>query len=182
MGLKENISGIETQTRAKEEGVMNRKILIAMDESKNAMKAVEYVTDYVGQDFQITLFHVFFKTPRKPVKKDRVLIQHHQVIFKERIADLTAWLEQKRVTVEKVMDKAKAMLVKAGISQKNINIRIEQRKKGVARDILNELKKGKYDTVVVGRRGLSGTKAFFSGSVSNKIVHHAKNCAVWVVD
>lgn len=25
-------------------------------------------------------------------------------------------------------------------------------------------------------------KAFFSGSVSGKIFHHAKNCAVWVVE
>jgi nucleotide-binding universal stress UspA family protein len=80
------------------------------------------------------------------------------------------------------MDKAKALLIKSGLESKNIQIKIQQWKKGVARDILSELRAGKYDTVVMGRRGLSGTKAFFAGSVSNKIIQHAKNCGVWVVE
>jgi hypothetical protein len=41
---------------------------------------------------------------------------------------------------------------------------------------------GDYDTVIVGRRGVPGTKAFFSESVSSKIFHYARNCAVWVVE
>ena len=91
-------------------------------------------------------------------------------------------LQEDYVGLEEVMDKARSVLVKAGIDGKNVKTIIEEGKQGVARDILNEQKRGEYDTVVIGRRGLSGTKAFFSGSVSNKIVQHAKDCAVWVVE
>ena len=38
-----------------------------------------------------------------------------------------------------------------------------------------------YDVVVLGRRGISGVREFFFGSVSSKIVNHARDCTVWVV-
>jgi len=53
---------------------------------------------------------------------------------------------------------------------------------GIARDIIAEAGKGKYDTIVVGRRGLSATASFVLGSVSNKIVQNIKDCTVWIVE
>jgi nucleotide-binding universal stress UspA family protein len=35
---------------------------------------------------------------------------------------------------------------------------------------------------VVGRQGLSRSEEFLFGSVSSKIVNHARNCTVWVVE
>ena len=87
-----------------------------------------------------------------------------------------------RATIEQAMEKARDILISGGIPAENIVLRIQERKENVAKDILNEVRAGDYDTVVVGRRGLSGAKEFFAGSVSNKIVHHARNCAVWVVE
>lgn len=37
-----------------------------------------------------------------------------------------------------------------------------------------------YDTIVVGRRGLSGGREFFTGRVSNKAIQLARKKAVWV--
>lgn len=161
---------------------MKNKILVAMDESKNAMKAVEYVAGTVGKTkgIQITLYHVFPEAIPIGIEREATLLHHPS--FKEGVGDFRAWLKQKRMTVEKLMDKAKDILVKAGIAQKNIKIKIEEKKEGVAKDILEEAKKGKYDTIIVGRRGLTATKAFFFGSISSKVVQHAKNCTVWVVE
>jgi nucleotide-binding universal stress UspA family protein len=50
----------------------------------------------------------------------------------------------------------------------------------VARDIIEEAKSG-YGVVVLGRRGLSGIKEFFLGSVSNKVVTTVKDVSVFVV-
>ena len=160
---------------------MKNKILIAVDESKNAMKAVEHVANILGTGVQITLFHVLPKAPAKGIETEKILVGHH-LVFKEGVVDFREWLKQKRAAIEQVMDKARTLLIKSGLESKNIQIKIQQWKKGVARDILSELRAGKYDTVVMGRRGLSGTKAFFAGSVSNKIIQHAKNCGVWVVE
>lgn len=59
---------------------------------------------------------------------------------------------------------------------------MEEKKASVAKDILEELKEREYDTVIVGRRQKSAVKHFLLGSVPNKIVHHADNVAVWVVE
>jgi nucleotide-binding universal stress UspA family protein len=39
---------------------------------------------------------------------------------------------------------------------------------------------GKYDLIVMGHRGLSAIRAFFAGSVSDKVSHHAP-CPVLIV-
>jgi nucleotide-binding universal stress UspA family protein len=163
----------------REKKVMQTKILIALDESENAMKAVEHVAEVLGKKVLITLYHVLPKAPPKKIEKERILVGHH-LVFKDSVENFRAWIEHRRAMMTKVMEKAKRTLIKAGISQKNIKVKIEEGKRGVARDILKEVKDGKYDTVVVGRRGVSATKAFFAGSVSGKIFHHARNCAVWV--
>jgi nucleotide-binding universal stress UspA family protein len=45
-------------------------------------------------------------------------------------------------------------------------------------------KQEQYDacTLVVGRRGVSRHEEFLFGSVSNKLIHMATRCAVWVIE
>jgi nucleotide-binding universal stress UspA family protein len=80
------------------------------------------------------------------------------------------------------MEEAKGLLVKAGFPSKNVSMKIKKKKSGIARDILKEAQQGKYTTLVIGRRGLSGIKQFLLGSVSNKVVSLAKKVSVIVVD
>jgi len=42
--------------------------------------------------------------------------------------------------------------------------------------------KMKCSTIVLGRQGLSRSEEFLFGSVSSKIVNHARDCTVWVVE
>jgi nucleotide-binding universal stress UspA family protein len=51
----------------------------------------------------------------------------------------------------------------------------------IAQEILAVLKEERFGTVVVGRHGVSKAEEFLFGSVSNKIIHHAKDYTVWVV-
>jgi nucleotide-binding universal stress UspA family protein len=51
----------------------------------------------------------------------------------------------------------------------------------MAECILSERDETQYDTIVVGRQGLSRKEQFLFGSISSKIVSHAGNCTVWVV-
>lgn len=149
---------------------MKNKILVAIDESKNAMKVVKYVADTVGKSkgVKITLFSVIPKFPRP--------------VFKIKVEELAALTVQKRAAVEKLMERAKKVLMDAGIAKKNITVKIQEMKTEVARDILKEAKEGKYDTLAIGRRGLSATKEFFFGSISNNVIQYARNRAVWVVE
>ena len=47
--------------------------------------------------------------------------------------------------------------------------------------IVNMAEEGGWGTIVLGRKGWSSVSDFFMGRVSNKIIHLAKELAVWVV-
>lgn len=132
-----------------------KKIMIAMDESENATMAAAYAADILANrtDVTITLFHI---------------------ATDESIKDESG--------IKEMMDIARSILIKAGIPEKAINIEIRQKKAGMGNDILNEIAESGYGTVVVGRRGVSKAQQLFFGSVSNKIVQNANDCAVWVVE
>ncbi len=49
-----------------------------------------------------------------------------------------------------------------------------------AEEILREAQEGKHELIVMGSRGLSETRAFLIGSVSDRVNHHA-HCAVLLV-
>ena len=77
---------------------------------------------------------------------------------------------------------AQKRLESGGVSSKEIKAEFKPMEFNVADDILNFAETGRYGTIVLGRRGLSGAKKILLGSVSSKIVHYAKNCAVTVVE
>ena len=78
------------------------------------------------------------------------------------------------------MEEARKLFLQAGFQEKNIITKMDSKKKGVARDILEEAQSG-YDTIVMGRRGLSGIAEFFIGSISQKVLHNAKDVSVILV-
>ena len=47
--------------------------------------------------------------------------------------------------------------------------------------IVKEARQGDYETIVLGRRGLSQVRTFFIGRVTNKVIHMARDRTVWVV-
>jgi nucleotide-binding universal stress UspA family protein len=49
-----------------------------------------------------------------------------------------------------------------------------------ASNIVGYAEKGDFDTLIIGRRGLGRFKEMVLGSISNKVLHHAK-CSVMIV-
>ena len=157
---------------------MGKKILVAVDESKNSMKAVKYVAIGIQPTAEITLFSVLPDSTAACGLDGPSLIP----LFKENRQAFCAIEDTKKNHVEKFMKEAKSVLVEAGFPSKNVAIKIRKKKVGIARDILKEARAGKYDTLVVGRRGLTAVTEFLFGSVSSKVVQLAKKVSVIVVD
>ena len=80
-----------------------------------------------------------------------------------------------------VFEEATSRLEKAGFGGKQITTRTATGVLSRAGAIIEKALKGGYGTVVVGRRGLSEVEEFSMGRVSNKVIHMAKELAVWVV-
>jgi nucleotide-binding universal stress UspA family protein len=156
---------------------MGKKILIAIDDSENAMRAVEFTAKSFPPDHRITLFSVVLDAPAICDLNSPGLTPY----FLSQKAAFCELEDQKKDLVTQSMRGARELLLKAGFEEKNIAVKIETKKKGVARGIINEANSG-YDLIVLGRRGLSGIKEFFLGSVSQKVLQSAKGVSILIVD
>jgi nucleotide-binding universal stress UspA family protein len=157
--------------------IMGRKILVAFDDSENAMRAVDYIASSFSKDHEITLLSIIPDTAAICDMNSPSLIPY----FQERQASFCAIEDQKRELVNEALQRAKDVLVNAGFDEKDITTKVQTRQKGVVRDIVNEANAG-YDTIVVGRKGHSGVREFILGNVSQKILNLARNVSVIVVD
>jgi len=147
----------------------NRAILLAVDDSENAGRAVEYVASLLGgqEGFQVTLLHV---------------ISEPEEDYFPSAEEKARWLEQYRERIQAVLEGYRDRLAKAGFQEDSIRILTPRRFcPSIGECILSELQKSGYATLVVGRKGISRKEEFLFGSVSSKIVGNAKDCTVWVV-
>lgn len=154
---------------------MAKKILVAMDDSENAARAAELVARSFSADNTIVLFNVMLDTAAL-CKMDSPALSP---LFKSQQSTFCALEEKKRELVTEAISRAKETLLSYGWPGDLIQVKIENKKKGVARDILDEAEKG-YDLIVIGRRGVSGLKDFFLGSTSNKVFTGAKDISVLI--
>jgi len=156
---------------------MADRILVAFDDSENALRAVQYVAKRFTKENQITLLSIVPDTAALCDMNSPSLIPY----FVEKQAVFCGLEDQKKELIDEAMLKAKDILLKAGFEEKNIALKVQTKKKGVVRDIIDEARSG-YDTIVLGRRGISSVKDFIFGSVSQKLLHLAKDVSIIVVD
>jgi nucleotide-binding universal stress UspA family protein len=160
-----------------------KKILIAVDASENAQRAVLYTGEIAGssEGFQIQLLHIE-RLPERDIFPDE---EQWRVACKSQEKEVRVFLKQARALLEK------QGIPEASISEEYI---VHCRSPfytppphcslghSIAQNILMAAERGGFGTVVIGRRGLSKTEVFLFGSVSTKIIQSAKNCTVWVVE
>jgi len=141
-----------------------------VDESENAHRAVSYVGQLLGgiEGFNVTILHVvpepeedYFPTSEE---KDR-------------------WLRQYKEKVDAMIEEYRQELIRLGFESADVSVRSTLRYcPSMAECILAERDETAYSTIVVGRQGLSRSEEFLFGSISSKIVNHARHCTVWVVE
>ncbi len=156
---------------------MGQKILVAFDDSENAMRSVEFIAESFTKEHEVTLFSVIPDTAAICDMNSPSLTPY----FISKQATFCALEDQNKELVNEALQKARDLLLKAGFQEDNITIKCQTRKKGVARDIIDEARSG-YDTIVLGRRGHSGIREFILGSVSQKVFNAARDMSVIVVD
>ena len=156
---------------------MTKKVLVAIDNSENAMRAVEFIANSFAKDNKITLFNVIPDTATLCEMNSPELTPY----FRSQQSSFCLLEEKKRELVNQAVQKARNILMDAGFDKNNITIKSELKKSGVARDIIKEAESG-YNVIVMGRRGVSGIKEFILGSVSQKVFNLAKDTSVLVVN
>ncbi|MCP4195522.1 MAG: universal stress protein [Proteobacteria bacterium] len=132
------------------------KVLLAMDSSEGAMKALYHLCAMAKDtEWDVTLFHA-------------------DMVPEGQSYDSTS-------SIEAFFAEAALILEKEGFRPEQITTKVARGVSSRAGAIIEEARIGGYGTIVVGRRGLSKVKEFFIGRVSNKVVQLRKETAVWLV-
>ena len=152
-----------------------KRVLVAVDGSYQALQAVSYVSRLLPSDrTEVVLFHV----------KDKISENFWEIAnnpaFRHRLAGARAWAIQGEIDIQMFMERARQLLVDQGFPGDAIDVRIQDKKMGIARDIVREAQRD-YDAVVVGRWGVSKLKDLVWGSTANKLAGlllHGPLCVV----
>ena len=151
------------------------KILLAVDGSEYAFEAVRYVSRLPPfKTMEVVLFNVLNVIPEAYWDIGR----HTPHLSK--IREVRAWQKEEENKIQEYMDKSKKMLWRAGFPKDVVKVKIQERKKGVARDIIREAKRG-YSCVIVGRKGMSRLRNVALGTVTAKLLEKITFIPLFVV-
>jgi nucleotide-binding universal stress UspA family protein len=155
-----------------EGAVTSKRVLIAIDSSENALRAVDHAGFMLaGTDCQVTLFHTM-RHLRRFVPQE---------VLEEAPELEELWKSKAGQEIEPYMKKAKEMLMVAGLNESQISKKVVDGSRSAASDIVVEARSNDYGTIVMGRRGISGVKEFFMGSVTSKVLQDCAGMAAWIV-
>jgi len=144
---------------------MYKKVLIPIDGSEGSLLALEHslkIAEVLSAE-RIVIMHVA-SLPR-PLQSYTGKLGSYYYTLKEKLEEYG----------EEILD-----LAKEKFARKNISVETKLVWGEPTTDIIQEIKDGKYDLVIVGNRGLSTLERLWVGRVSNHIVNYA-NCPVLVV-
>jgi len=147
-----------------------RHLLIAVNDSDNSRRTVVFLADFFGGDrtLMITVLCLIPEPSEDYFANDD-----------ERLK----WIATKEEQMQEKLAEYKAMLLVAGFQESQIEILLKtQQCDSIGDAILEEQRKLKCGLLMLGRRGMSHNEEFIFGSTSSTILHHAKDCAVLVVE
>lgn len=158
-----------------------KKILIAIDGSECSLRAVEHAGKQFsgGSGFQITLLHVLPYQPAPFWDDGHILTEGEK---KERAKIVDKWLAMQRARAEPIFSKAVDVLIENGTNPQLIETKTISDSSDVAETILEETRRGGYQTLIVGRHGLTPVRKIFIGSISTKIINHGTGLAICIVE
>lgn len=160
------------------------RILVALDGSKGSSRVVTYVGRLLRDTphIQLTLLHVL--KPLPPVLREHGGSEdpdREEQLGRQLRKDRKAWYTREKKAESSILAQARARLERIGFDPARIHLKFGY-DEDVALSILEEAQKGRYATIVVGRKSSSSMKRWLFGGVSRQVLREATGRVVWVVE
>lgn len=141
-----------------------RRILLLVDGSDQSYDLINYISKaYILWQTEVVLFNVLDPVP------DSFWDWEKDPLGPQYLTFLKDWESKQMNKMLDFMQRARQVLISAGAEENLINIKIQKRQTGIARDALAEAKSG-YDAVALGRRGLGAIPDPALGNVAGKML------------
>lgn len=152
-----------------------KKILVALDGSGHSFDAVRYLCRVLPTDgTTITLFSVYSRRPERLWDTEEAPFSPPDMIVGD------SWETRQKAATGTFLENVRRTLLHRGFPPDAVIIKIQEKKIGIARDILLEAKSG-YDAVVFGRQGMNPITRLVIGSVASKLIEGLTDVPLWLV-
>lgn len=155
---------------------MDRKVLVAVDGSIYSTHALYYL-GHLYQNLPDIHFHLLTIVPLTSSSAALEMLDEAELIN-----TLSASARNNLLSQKKYMQRAVEQLVRYGIPAEQVSSSVQPARMGISQDILQEARKGRYDALVIGRRGIGKIEELFMGSVSSSILEKCHDIPVWIID
>ena len=145
---------------------MEKHLLVTVSEKDDSLFGVRFVGTFFAhkEGMKITLLYL---TPRPP-----------GVFEADREAELQT--RKSEATGRKALEEAKGEVLKLGFMEDQVTVKLRARRLSKVIEIIQEGSIGKYDAVVLGRRGLSWLEQVFDESVTRDLFEQRWDFPLWL--
>jgi len=162
---------------------LSQDVLVTFVGADISRRVMEHTVRYFShlKKSRFTLFHVIPPVPPQ-VYESSYWVYSPNLDEKERLEKMSLWTKDYAKEVERIANEGKESLIRSGVPERNMLIKLQAQQKGIARDILTELEKGKYGILILGRKGFKDIRQFGLGSKANKLLHTAQALSICLVN
>ena len=160
--------------------VRSHDVLVTLVGAQVSHRVMEYTLRYFAhlKESRFTFFYVIPPPPPQIWNYDSI---RDKDIFQEQQEKIRRWVEEKTDRVTQIADEGRQRLIKAGIPEQNITLKLKPQEQGIARDILKELETGNYGIILIGRKGSKKIREFQLGSKANKLLYSAHTLITCII-
>jgi len=155
-------------------------VLVTLVGAQVSHRVMEYTLRYFAhlKESRFTFFHVIPAPPPQIWNYESI---RDKAIFQEQQEKIRRWLEKKTDRVTQIADEGRQRLIKEGIPEQNITLKLKPQERGIARDILKELETGNYGIILIGRKGSKKIREFQFGSKANKLLYTSRTLITCII-
>jgi nucleotide-binding universal stress UspA family protein len=158
--------------------VSSNNVLVNLVGAAISRRVMEHTVRYFSdlEKAKFTFFHVIPHLPPKYWDHGHMLNEED---FQEKIAQ---WMKEYTHSVKEIAHEGRERLIKAGVPEQNVVVKIQAQERGIARDILAQLEEGNYGILVMGRKGIKDISQFALGSKTSKLLQAAHTLITCLVN
>ncbi|HEX9716167.1 MAG TPA: universal stress protein [Desulfurivibrionaceae bacterium] len=156
---------------------MLKKILIAVDGSPYSTHSLRYLGQLFQQLPEIH-FHLLSLVPASSAGS----AAKDWLTEAELLNTVSPATRNLLATQKKYMLQATDTLKRLGIAEEQVHTSVRLSQRSVAQDIIHEARQGKYDALLIGRRGIGKLEKMIMGSVSATILEKCHDVPLWIID
>lgn len=155
---------------------MEKRLLVAVDGSTYSNNTIHYLGTLFGPREEVKL-HLLSIIPCGILPPGKEWMDERELLN-----SLPQEATKRMRSIKTYMKNATDKLGRLGIGPDRITTEIKLASGSISDDIINEARRGLFDSLVIGRRGITKLEELIIGSISEDIFKKCHDVPIWIID